>query len=159
MVTTASTAAAEDSRQIPARWLEIVAASSTPATMPSTVLIARSTTNSSAGAARDASPLSRTPARARARTAPVGSLNADSATTVCATFGRSRERTNNGIRIAGSVGASTAPISSAAVHERSKAACAMTPTIAAVRITPGITSIPRPTQTRWSTSSERLRPP
>ena len=44
-----------------------------------------------------------------ASAAPVGSLNADSAITVWATFGFSRERTNSGIRIAGSVGDSTAP--------------------------------------------------
>ncbi len=158
-MTTASTAAAEDSRQIPARRLEIVAASSTPATRPITVLIARSPTNSRAGVATDASPLSRTPANASARTAPVGSLNADSATTVWATFGRRRERTNSGIRIAGSVGESTAPISSAAVHERSKARWATTPMITAVRTTPGTTSIPSPIQTRRRTSTERLRPP
>jgi len=158
-VTTARTAAADDSRQIPARRLEIVAASSTPATIPITVLIARSTTNSLTGVAIELSPVSRTPASASASTAPVGSLNADSATTVCATFGRRRERTNNGIRIAGSVGARTAPISNAAVHERSNATWAVTPTIAVVRITPGITSIPSPTQTGRRTASERLSPP
>ena len=49
IVTTASTAAADDSRQLPARRLEIVAASSTPATMPITVLVAMSPTNSRAG--------------------------------------------------------------------------------------------------------------
>ena len=44
-----------------------------------------------------------------ARTAPVGSLSADSATTVCTTFGLTRSRSKSGIRIAGSVGATTAP--------------------------------------------------
>ena len=158
-MTTASIAAADDSRQMPARRLEIVAASRTPATRPITVLIARSPANSRTGVATDASPLSRTPASASASTAPVGSLNADSATTVCASFGRSRERTNSGIRIAGSVGASTAPINSAAVQERSKARWATMPTIAVVSTTPGITSIPSPTHTFRSTSTDRLSPP
>ncbi len=81
-MTTASTAAAEDSRQIPARWLEIVAARRTPATIPITVLTARSTTNSRPGVAIEPSPLIRTPASESASTAPVGSLKADSATTV-----------------------------------------------------------------------------
>ena len=126
-MTTISTAAAEDSRQMPARLLEIVAASSTPATMPSTVLIPRSTTNSSAGVASELSPVMITPANASASTAPVGSLSADSATTVWATLGRSRERMKSGIRIAGSVGASTAPISSAAVQSRSKTKWATAP--------------------------------
>ena len=127
--------------------------------MPITVLIPRSTTNSSAGVAIEPSPLSRTPARTSASTAPVGSLKADSATTVWASFGRSRERTNSGIRIAGSVGASTAPISSAAVQERSKAKWATAPVTAVVSTTPGMASIPRPTQTRRRTPTERLRPP
>jgi hypothetical protein len=137
------TAAAADSRQIPARWLEIVAASRTPATIPSTVLIARSPAKSATGSAIDPPPLISAPASASAKTAPVGSLKADSATTVCATFGRSRERTNSGISIAGSVGERIAPMSSAAVQERPKAKCAIAPVIAAVRITPGTTSMPR----------------
>ena len=123
------------------------------------MLIPRSTTNSRTGVAIEPSPLTRTPASASASTAPVGSLNADSATTVWASFGRSRERMKSGIRIAGSVGASTAPISSAAVQERSKAKWATAPVISAVSTTPGITSIPSPTQTRCRTSTERLRPP
>ena len=122
MATTASTARPADSRQMPARRLEIVSASSTPPTIPSTVLIARSTMKSAAGSAAPASPLSSTPASVSASAAPVGSLKADSATTVCATFSRRRELTNSGIRIAGSVGASTAPSSSAAVHGRSNTA-------------------------------------
>ena len=88
--------------------------------MPITVLIARSTTKSRGGPRDEPSPLSRTPASASASTAPVGSLNADSAITVCATFGRRRERMNSGIRIAGSVGDSTAPISSAALQEQAE---------------------------------------
>ena len=82
MVTTVSTAAAADSRQMPARRLEIVAASNTPATTPSTVLIPRLPMKSLTGFAIDPPPLITTPARVSARTAPVGSLNADSATTV-----------------------------------------------------------------------------
>jgi hypothetical protein len=123
------------------------------------VLIVRSTTNSSTGAASEPPPLRSRPASARASTAPVGSLNADSAITVCASRSRSREATNSGIRIAGSVGESTAPISRAAYQGRSKARCAATPTIAAVRNTPGTTSIPSPTHTRRRTPTERLSPP
>ena len=107
---------------MPIRRLEIVTASSRPATIPITELIARSTTNSVAGSSTPVSPLSSTPASVSASAAPVGSLKADSATTVCATFLRRRERMNSGIRIAGSVGASTAPSSRAAVHERSNTA-------------------------------------
>ena len=86
-------------------------------------------------------------------------MKADSATTVWATLARSRERTNSGIRIAGSVGASTAPISSAAVHEMSNTAYATSPTTTAVSTTPGTTSSPSPIHTRLSTGSERLSPP
>ena len=112
IVTTVSTASADDSRQTPERWLEMAAARPIPATTPSTVLISRSTRKSETGCVSELSPLSSTPAMVSASAAPVGSLKADSATTVWATFGRSRERTNSGIRMAGSVGASTAPISS-----------------------------------------------
>ena len=103
-MTTVSTAIAALSRQIPMRWLEIAAASTTPATIPITVLIPRSTRNSPAGPVTESLPVSTTPASVNARAAPVGSLNADSAITVWATLGFSRERTNSGIRIAGSVG-------------------------------------------------------
>ncbi len=98
------------------------------------------------------------PARVSARTAPTGSLKADSAITVWATFGRRRERTNSGIRIAGSVGDSTAPTSSAADHGRSNAKCAAAPTTAVVRITPGTTSSPRPTHTLRSTRQREVEP-
>ncbi len=118
-MTTVRTASAEDSRQTPARRLEITAASPTPATTPITVLIPRSTRNSTAGSPTELSPLITIPASASASAAPVGSLKADSATIVCASFGRTRERMKSGIRIAGSVGASTAPSSTAAVKERS----------------------------------------
>ena len=121
-MTTVATASADDSRQIPALRLEIVAASSTPATRPITVLMPRSTANSATGCASPESPLRITPASVRASAAPVGSLKADSAITVWATFGRSRERRNRGIRMAGSVGARTAPSSSAPVHEMSNTA-------------------------------------
>ena len=144
---------------MPARLLDIVAASRTPATMPSTVLIARSTTNSSTGVASELSPVISTPAKASASTAPVGSFRADSATTVWAIFGRSRERMKSGIRIAGSVGASTAPISSAAVQSRSKTKWATAPVTAAVSTTPGKASIVSPTQTRRSTGNDRFSPP
>ena len=71
--------------------------------------------------------MSTTPASVSASAAPVGSLNADSAITVCASLGFSRERTNSGIRIAGSVGDSTAPTRKAMSHGRSNAKCAVTP--------------------------------
>ncbi len=158
-MTTVSTASADDSRQTPARRLEITAASPTPATTPITVLIPRSTANSATGSATEASPLRTTPASARASAAPVGSLKADSATTVCSTFGRRRDRMNSGIRMAGSVGASTAPSSTAAVNDRSKTRWATRPVTSAVTTTPGSTSSPSPTQTLRSTGSDRLRPP
>ncbi len=93
-------------------------------------------------------PVSTTPASVSARAAPVGSLNADSAITVWATLGFSRERMNSGIRIAGSVGASTAPTSSETSHGRSNAKCAATPITAAVISIPGTASKPSVTQTR-----------
>ena len=153
------TASADDSRQTPARLLEITAASPTPAIAPVTVLMPRSTANSSTGSATEPSPLSTTPASDRASAAPTGSLKADSATIVSATFGRTRERTNSGIRMAGSVGASTAPSSSEAVSDRSNTRWATSPVTTAVASTPGRTSSPSPTQTLRSTCSDRLSPP
>ena len=58
-----------------------------------------------------------------------------------------RSREKRGIRIAGSVGASTAPISSAASAGRPNARPAATAVTAAVITTPGPTSSPRPTPT------------
>jgi hypothetical protein len=121
IVTTASTARGALSRQIPERSLEMAAASTTPATMPITVLIPRSTRKSLAGSAMEWLPVRTTPASVRASAAPVGSLKADSAITVCANLGFSRERTNSGISIAGSVGDSTAPTRNAMSHDRSNA--------------------------------------
>ena len=100
-----------------------------------------------------------TPASVSARAAPVGSLKADSAITVWATLGFRRERMNRGIRIAGSVGARTAPTSSAMSHGRSNAKWAVTPTTAAVSTTPGTASIAKLTHTFRSTGTERLSPP
>ena len=99
------------------------------------------------------------PASVSASTAPIGSLKADSAITVWATLGRSRERMKRGIRIAGSVGDSTAPTSNAADQGRSKAKCAAAPTTSVVMITPGTTSSPSATQTFRSSGSDRLSPP
>jgi hypothetical protein len=158
-VTTVSTAIAALSRQIPMRWLEIAAAKTTPATIPITVLIPRSTRNSPAGPEIESLPVSTTPASVSARAAPVGSLNADSAITVCATFGFRRERMNRGIRMAGSVGARTAPTSSDRSHGRSNAKRAATPTTAAVSSIPGTASRPSVTQTRWRIGSESESPP
>ena len=104
------------------------------------------------------SPLSSAPATASASTAPVGSLNADSAITVCATRRRSREATNSGIRIAGSVGESTAPISRPCSNGSPNASDATAPVSSAVRITPGIASSPRLTATSRSTRERQVQP-
>ena len=60
----------------------MAAASTTPATIPITVLMPRSTRKSPAGPATELLPVSTTPANVSASAAPVGSLNADSAITV-----------------------------------------------------------------------------
>jgi hypothetical protein len=89
----------------------------------------------------------------------VGSLKADSAIRVCATFGFNRERMNRGIRIAGSVGARTAPTSRATSHGRSNAKWAVTPTTVAVSSIPGTASRPSVTQTRRRTGRDSDSPP
>ena len=61
-----STARPADSFQMPIRRLEIVTASSAPPAIPSTELIARSTTKSAAGSISPQSPLTSTPASASA---------------------------------------------------------------------------------------------
>ena len=99
-----------DSRQIPSLRVEIATASTTPRAAPSTVERPRSTRNSPSGEASDPSPSITNAARARASTAPVTSLSADSAMIVCATLGRIRMCSKSGMRIAGSVGARTAPM-------------------------------------------------
>ncbi len=144
---------------MPARRLEIVADSSTPASTPTTELTASSARKSDAGPPMPPSPLMSAPATASASTAPVGSLNADSAITVCATRRRSREATKSGIRIAGSVGDSTAPISRPCSNGRPNASDATAPVRSAVRITPGRASSPRLTATSRSTVSDRFSPP
>ncbi len=123
------------------------------------MLIASSPRKSHAGAPIPLSPLSSAPATASASTAPVGSLNADSAITVCATRSRRRDATNSGIRIAGSVGESTAPISSPCSNGSPNASDAIAPVTSAVSSTPGIASSPRLTQTLRSTASDRFSPP
>ena len=159
IVTTASTASGALSRQIPERSLEIAAASTTPATIPITVLIPRSTRKSPAGPVTEWLRSARRPANVSASAAPVGSLKADSAMTVCATLGLSRERTNSGISIAGSVGDSTAPTRNAMSHDRSKAKCAVTPTTSAVSTTPGTASINSDIHTPRRIGSESDSPP
>jgi len=144
---------------MPARRLEIVADSSTPASTPTTELTASWARNSDAGPPMPPSPVSSAPAIASARTAPVGSLNADSAITVWAIRSRTREATNSAIRIAGSVGESTAPISSPCSNGSPNASAATAPVSSVVRSTPGIASSPRLTATSRSTVSERFRPP
>jgi hypothetical protein len=72
----------------------------------------RSVRKSTTGRRSMQSPLWTTPARTSARTAPVASLRADSAMAVCSIFWRIPMRSNSGMRMAGSVGARTAPIRS-----------------------------------------------
>ncbi len=99
-----------------------------------------------------------TPASTSASTAPVASLSADSAIAVCSIFWRSPIRSKSGMRIAGSVGASTAPMRSPVDHGTSKASAAIEPATSAVRTTPGIASSPRPIATRLRTRVESWRP-
>ena len=98
---------------MPARFDDMNTAIATPATMPKTVPIGRLCVKSPSGPPSETCPDSTIAASVSASTVAVGSLNADSAITVCATLGRRRRRSKSGIRIAGSVAASTAPISSA----------------------------------------------
>ena len=94
-----------------------------------------------------------------ASTAPVASLRADSAITVCEIFGRTRMRANSGMRMTGSIGASTAPMRSPTVMGTSKTAEATTPQMTAVMITPGIARRLSPTATVDRTRAESCRPP
>ena len=68
-------------------------------------------------------------------------------------------RSKSGMRIAGSVGASTAPIRSPVENGTSNATAATEPATSAVTTTPGIASSPRPTATRLSTRVESWSPP
>ena len=79
--------------------------------------------------------------------------------TVCASFGLSRERMKSGMRIAGSVGASTAPTSSETFQGRSNAKCAAIPTTAAVISMPGTASSASVTHTFRRTGSDSDSPP
>ena len=99
-----------------------------------------------------------TPASTSASTAPVASLSADSAIAVCSTFWRSPMRSKSGIRIAGSVGASTAPMSSPVDNGTSNASAATEPVDERGDHTPGTASSPRPIATRLSTRVESCRP-
>ncbi len=63
------------------------------------------------------------------------------------------------MRIAGSVGASTAPIRSPVENGTSNASAATVPATSAVMTTPGIASSPSPTATRLSTRVESWSPP
>ena len=67
----------------------------------------RSSRKSIAGSADGRVAPSTTPAKTRASTAPVASLSADSAMAVCSIFWRIPIRSKSGMRIAGSVGATT----------------------------------------------------
>jgi hypothetical protein len=127
--------------------------------MPSTVEIARSVRKSTIGSATDAFPLCTTPASTSASTAPVASFRADSAIAVCSIFCRIPIRSNSGMRIAGSVGATTAPMSSPVESGMSNATAATTPVTRAVMTTPGTARSPIPTATRLRIPIESCRPP
>src|SRR3954447_16861003 len=158
-VTPTSAAIAGDSRHIPARRLETDTASTNPTATPTAVLAARLRTKSAISVVYEAWPLTTTPATASAKMAPVGSLNADSAITVCDTLGRTFIRENSGIRIAGSVGASTAPINNATSAGNPNTTDAATPVMAAVNTTPGSTNIARLVLTLRNTCSDSPSPP
>ena len=130
-----------------------------PATTPITVPRASSLANSSAGPARVNSPASTTPTRVRVSTVPVTSLKADSAMTVWDTLGLSFRRSNRGMRIAGSVEASTAPMSRATGKATPNTGETTSATITAVMSTPGRTSNPRPTAVPEITRKEMPVPP
>ena len=92
IATTASTAIGAESRQMPARWLEIVAESSDAGEEPEHGAERRGRRSEVAdGRPSGGVPAEHDPASASASTAPVGSLRADSATTVWATLRRSRD--------------------------------------------------------------------
>ena len=129
-------------------------ASAIPATRPKAVPIARLCAKSPSGPPSVTCPDSTIAASVSASTVAVGSLNADSAITVCATLGLRRSRSKSGIRIAGSVAARTAPISSATSKATSKSGATTRATSTAESSTPGNTSSPRPTAVRESTRNE-----
>ena len=153
------TTIAADSRQMPVRRLETTAESTIPNTIPSAVESARSTRKSVIGVVREALPLRTTPANARARTAPVGSFSADSAMIVCDTLARRRIRSNSGMRMAGSVGESAAPMRRPVVSGTPKTAAATPPVKSAVSTTPGMTSMSSPIATLLRMVSESCSPP
>jgi hypothetical protein len=139
--------------------VEIATASATPNAAPSPVDSARSSRNSPSGLAIESSCSTTKAATESARTAPVTSLSADSATIVCLTFGLTRRRSKSGIRMAGSVGARTAPIRRPTANGTSKARAATAPVASAVTTTPGIASSPSPRATGRRTLTKRPRPP
>ena len=155
----ASTAMAAASPQSPRRRLETMTESRMPKASPRPIEMPSCVTKSRIGSVAELSPERRTARNVNVSTAPVGSFSADSAMIVCEIFGRIRIRSKSGIRIAGSVGASAAPISRPIEVETSKTADATSPTRTAVTITPGMTSMPRPTATRLSTLTESCSPP
>ena len=152
-------AAADDSRQIPARRLEIVAASRTPATIPITVLIPRLATKSRAGVAIDPSPLIRTPAK-REREHRSGRVVerrlGDHRLGDLWPQPRADEQRNQDRGIGGGQDRAHQHRPGPGEVEGEVRGESVT---SAVMITPGMTSIPSPIQTRCRTSSERLRPP
>jgi hypothetical protein len=86
-------------------------------------------------------------------------LKADSAITVWETFGRRPSLSKRGMRMAGSVEASTAPIINATSRLTPKIGATTAATTKAVMKMPGRTSRPRPTAVREITRSEMPTPP
>src|SRR5215218_9390838 len=120
---------------------------------------ASSWVNSNAGPENVNPPASTMPTSVKVSTVPVTSLKADSAMTVWDTLGRSFRRSNRGMRMAGSVGARTAPTSRATGNATPNTGETTSATMMAVRSTPGKTSRPRPTAVPEITRSEMPVPP
>ena len=127
--------------------------------MPMTPPSVSSLKNSKTGAATEKWPASTTSTRVRTSTVPVTSLKADSEITVWETLGRRPSLSKRGMRMAGSVGASTAPIMNATSRLTPKIGAITTPTMSALMKTPGKTSRARPTAVREITRSEIPTPP
>ena len=92
-------------------------------------------------------------------TAPVVSLKPDSEISVWATFGRMLRRSKRGMRMAGSVDANTAPISSAAGEATPKMGATAKATMTVVMRTSGRASKLSPTATFEITLNEMPTPP
>ena len=78
---------------------------------------------------------------------------------VCDTLARRRIRSNSGMRMAGSVGESAAPMRRPVVSGTPKTAAATPPVKSAVSTTPGMTSMSSPIATLLRIVSESCSPP